>query len=141
LPAANKNWFRIWQIQRWDGNRLKTLNSLLTELTSTDNADFEDLIDAVKTCLQNDLILETELIPSGHSDGIKWTLAAHCKLCKFETETSFKDCPQCGGKGTWVASSNRKVLGLRPYMILKDIIGSEGTQRLLDEFKNNRNVL
>ena len=141
LPAANDNWHRIWQVQRWDEynlSELKSIFSALPQKTIVECPELADLKDAIQTSVANNLTLETELIPSGNSDGIKWTLAAHCHICKFESTDATKVCIQCGQPNTWVPAASRKVLGLRPYMVLQNIIGLEDTEQLLQTYHQEK---
>ena len=137
LPPAKQNWFRVWQNERWQEDQLAVLNRLLQQLPLSiidKHGDLADFCDAVATCHNNQLDLATELVPAGISDAIHWKIEPHCSICKFESARSQDRCEQCGQTGTWTASSKRKVLGLRPYMILKDIIGSKQTEELIKQF-------
>ena len=139
LPPANRNWFRVWQTEIWEKKQLEILNRLLQQIANSSSitdpfGDWDDFCDAVSICHKNQLKLATELIPSGCSDAIQWKIEPHCSICKFESTQPTNQCEQCGVTGSWTACSKRKVLGLRPYMILKDIIGLEQTEILLKQY-------
>ena len=141
LPRANRNWYRVWQVQHWANSELAILSQIFRSLpdeTVSQSDDLADLCDAIAICVAHQLVLETELLPAGSSDGNQWTLEAHCSVCKKESKESKGTCQECGMKGTWKPDTRRRVLGLRPYMILKDIIGWEQTEQLLKEFNNSR---
>lgn len=137
---AQSIWFRVWQTNIWNARQLTRLAAILQMVDARLNyesgcADFVNLRMAVEACLKNDLVLETELIPSGHSDGIHWRIESHCRQCRNEMQTDCRKCGECGLPGHPQASIKRKVLGLRPYMLLKDILGTVETANLLAVFR------
>ena len=132
-------WFRIWQNQVWSGKQLAELNRFCSTLPSADSLsfDFQNFVRAIQACQENRLELVTELIPSGESDGNQWTIRAHCLDCQCEMADDARRCGECGRIGHPVSANRRKVLGLRPYMLLKEIIGIEQTGELLDLLRKN----
>lgn len=145
LPPARSIWFRLWQIESWDGASLRCLRSALEEasliepnLLSFD--EFVHLNSAVVACLENDLVLETELFPRGMSDGLHWTIEPHCRTCKSESGSDHQHCAECGDSGPPVRLAKRKVLGRRPFLRLVDLIGQQETERLLDLYRSDQST-
>ena len=132
---TQSTWHKVWQTNQWHGLQLNSLQQLLRQVQENSDhllhSEFIDLLDAVTACCEHGLTLDTELIPSGRSDGVTWTIGNHCDCCKSEAPPNDKRCSQCGSAGAWRPAAKRKVLGLRPYMILKDIIGMSATESLL----------
>ena len=143
---TNKIWFAVWQNEHWNSNSLQPLQVLLeavlaqkTQRSPKIAPEFIRFCDAVNRCIEHDLELHTELIPAGHSDGVTWTIESCCSNCHCELKLNSKICKEmiceeCGYVGLPSPQQKRKVLGLRPYMLLRDLIGESQTQRLLDAF-------
>ena len=137
---AKSIWFRVWQTRIWDASQLTKLAVILRLVSSrlnseSESADFANLRLAVEACLKNDLVLETELLPSGNSDGIHWRIESHCARCRKEMRADCRKCDECGRQGAPQPPIKRKVLGLRPHMLLKDILGAVETANLLAVFR------
>ena len=138
-PEARRTWYRIWQINSWEGPQLKQLAAIFDLVKcslETDCPEFSDLQRAIRACLENERMLETELVPSGKSDGIQWTIESHCSKCRCEMEAGEIACGECGCAARPNRARKKKVLGLRPYMLLKDLIGIEATSNLIAKRKN-----
>lgn len=136
----NSNWYEIWQREHWQDNvDLQNLqNTLIAIRQKTDgDSNLEQLIVALETCMSNEMILETELVPGGNSDGTHWTIRSHCPACKFEVAEDITRCPECGKRGSPTRSMKKKVLGLRPFVRLTHLVGKETTVRLLRQIKTN----
>ena len=129
------NWYKVWQTNTWADDRLETLNKIFSQIEkpATDPA-LAELTTAISVCLQNDLALETELVPGGNSDGFHWTINSHCPACKYELPESQLSCDGCGRQGTPNRAVKRKVLGLRPYVKLFRLLGANKTEQLLAEY-------
>ncbi len=137
---ATHVWFRLWQTNCWAGDQLVGLNRILwsvrANLGSADGfSDLANLHSAAQACLDKSLVLETELIPAGYSDGLHWRIESHCSRCRCELPDDARKCGECGREGLAVSATKRKVLGLRPYMLLKDILGIKETENLLAQFR------
>ncbi len=140
---ANSIWFRIWQASVWNASQLTKLAAILELVNSNLNsesgcADFANLRLAVEACLENELVLETELTPTGNSDGIHWRIESHCPRCRKGMRVDCRICDECGYRGHPRETIKRKVLGLRPYMLLKNILGTGETANLLAVFREKK---
>ena len=138
---ATQAWHRVWQTKQWQGEQLDQLNRLVRAVPeqAADNIDFANFQLAVEACTKQSLPLFTELVPAGHSDGNQWKVFAHCQICRMELEGGHEcKCPECGRIGFPIEEKSRKVLGLRPYMLLTHIIGADKTADLLDAYADAR---
>jgi hypothetical protein len=101
-------------------------------LDASFDQDLIQLSSAIGRCRQNGLILHTELIPEGYSDGKTWTLFPHCQFCKCRWFDRLQPCRFCGSNGRYQNEIRLKVLGIRPYLLLAPFIGAEATKRMLE---------
>ncbi len=140
FQSASANWFAIWRCQQWTSSNLHSLLKILDEVqrTVSNDTNLRELAAAAKTCMSNQMVLETELVPSGHSDGLHWMINSHCPDCKSEMPEDVRQCPECGKSGAPNRTAKRNVLGLRPYVYLKHLIGEENTKKRLLEYKDFR---
>lgn len=139
--AAKSTWHRVWTTKRWTEDLLNQLGCLVDEVVkaTTTGFDFRNFQRAVRACIEHRLPLITELTPAGISDGNAWRIQAHCQDCRFELPGGVEcKCPECGRFGYPVEERKRKVLGLRPYMLLSQIIGIDNTATLLDIYAKQR---
>ena len=141
FPPAKRLWFSLWQTQVWDPKRLLPLQTLvrwLAERTAKKSGteELNEFQHAVDRCMEHQLVLETELIPQGHSDGLNWKIEPCCSICRCEWSAESRQCHECGHTGASLPAQKRKVLGFRPYMLLKDIIGIEATQTLIAQYRS-----
>lgn len=98
--------------------------------------DLRQMILGMEKCIEHRLSFHAELVPTGHSDGIHWWLHAHCGRCKKAWTQSQRECTCCGSKGRYQNEIKLKVLGLRPYLRLAEIIGSQPTEQLLADYRS-----
>ena len=141
FPRSQRAWFRIWQLSRWQGDELENLADVFRLLPSAvfaQHPDLENFCRAINRCQEKELQLVTELVPAGVSDGIHWTIEPHCSNCRCEMSGAAERCNECGFHSRPIPTRKRKVLGLRPYMLLKSIFGLERVSELLDNFRNNQ---
>jgi hypothetical protein len=132
-------WHKLWRTEVWQGEDLQTLRESVSRFTTTqisDHFEFSDFMSVVECCSRLGLRLETELVPRGHSDGLLWTIEPHCRSCRCEMQIVDTACPVCGIQGGPRRVRPRKVLGLRPYLLLKEIIGMDATNELLRRFRD-----
>ncbi|MEM9410106.1 MAG: hypothetical protein AAGA30_03265 [Planctomycetota bacterium] len=130
LPQGTRNWFQIWQRRSWYGQYANRLYEFLKSISmgSKTPTAMLDLIRAAEQCSQHQMTLETELIPAGFSDGLTWRIESHCSNCRCEAGMG-KSCPECGSRQIH-PETKKKVLGLRPYMLLKSILGPKHADEL-----------
>lgn len=132
-------WYGFWARDRWRGED-GTLNELANTIRAFEPHDWQDAAarrdwirfqTAVGRCLQHGLELETELVPAGHSDGLRWRLHEHCPRCRAPMDADQRYCRTCRRSGGPHPPLVRKVLGLRPYGKLIQIIGLDRTNQVL----------
>lgn len=138
-------WYGLWKVRVWSGQRLEHLDrlfKLVGELggkAAKDDRNLLELAAAIRQCRDSRLSLETELIPAGYSDGTTWCIESHCPDCYKEMESEKRDCPACGREGTPNPALRKKVLGQRPYRLLKHMIGAEKTEEIILAYEKSRN--
>lgn len=137
LGSATRLWFRIWQQTKWSASNADMLAELFETVIQqgASDHDLKNFVLALKKCSRGNLELVTELIPAGVSDGTSWSIEPHCSICRCEMTENDRMCCECGQRSPPVPARKRKVLGLRPYMRLKDIYGYDKTVEILKEFQ------
>lgn len=147
--ATTPRWYGIWKNSTLNSAQLELLVEILESIvshcvdSSAERSEIADLIqfrDALIQSKNHRLKLHVELVPPGVSDGQTWTLAAHCPNCKHEmSQTGPGLCSACGRAGNPHGHRKSKVLGLRPYINLADVLGDAMTTRLLKRFESRPN--
>ena len=128
-------WYGLWRDRVLDQGQLGVLNSALEmamERTSV-TKQIRHLWDATVRCLQFGKDLHVELVPPGYSNGSAWTVLAHCPKCNCATQ---KDnvCCGCHRRGNLVEGRKFKVLGFRPYLLLRNILGEPETIQFVKRY-------
>jgi hypothetical protein len=96
--------------------------------------DLQQMLDGMRRAMEFKLPFYVELVPAGFSDGVSWTIQPHCGRCRQSLVRSRKQCPFCGPAGSYQNEIKLKVLGIRPYLLVKQIVGVEQTEKLLAEY-------
>jgi hypothetical protein len=136
-----RNWYRVWRRWRWRGDALCELNRLLNAVSGSIEIhvnDISHLISASRRCLEHEMELETELVPAGVSDGIRWTILPHCPHCRVAMACDASECAECGRRGGPHPPIYRKILGFRPYLSLIHVVGEKRASALVAEFHRKR---
>lgn len=143
--ATRPAWYGLWSHARLSQEQLPVIEQLFTCVLASADAEAISIsrrsrrltelirfVDAVSSCRQNRLELHVEFVPAGFSDGVSWTIQEHCGYCGFELASKSKSrCPACRQQGNRQPEKKSKVLGLRPYLHLYSILGSQQTQEFL----------
>ena len=135
--------YQLWQTERWEGERLLQLQAIWAAaqslFTRSDEAreEWSHFSDAIERSVQSALVLVTELVPAGHSDGRVWRLFPHCSRCRAMMSLEESCCVVCGRDGRPHPEIRRKVLGLRPYGRLVDRIGPERTRLVVAKWERS----
>lgn len=148
FPAASPAWFSFWQSSTLTVPQLllleKVFSTALRRHESTGDPDFVDdllrFIDALTLCHRNSLPLNVELVPKGYSDGVTWTIFAHCPRCHqcvTSPDQTWQTCKTCGLESPPSGERKSKVLGLRPYVNLKRVLGTGETVSLLSRYEQS----
>jgi hypothetical protein len=95
--------------------------------------DSRQFLQAIRRCRRHELSLHVELVPAGFSDGLHWRLQPHCQVCKQTWLDPLQSCLICGADGKYQNEIKLKVLGLRPYLKLAEMIGLAETKRILEQ--------
>lgn len=124
------SWYGIWAARVLKAKQLQTLHKILEPIEFAD-VSWQQFRQAVYLCLQNQLDLHLDYFPSGHSDGIRWKLDRHCEYCKSPRPDSGIQCQECQRMYVAQSAKKRKVLGIRPYMRLEQILGQATCEALV----------
>ena len=133
-------WFGLWRRSPLNTQQLavvrQTLEAYVSKFTAAE--PITHLLDATRRCASANLNLHVELVPPGHSDGVCWTIMAHCPDCKC---TRWVDhfCEGCGRQGSFIPARKQKVLGLRPYLLLESVLGADQTELFVNRFHDQLN--
>ncbi|MDG1873231.1 MAG: hypothetical protein P8J27_04930 [Mariniblastus sp.] len=134
-------WYGIWQNSSLSPAQVSLLRKVFDRIVGQFPSPSDDLVHfqiALKLCDENQLALDCELIPPGFSDGRTWTIQHCCPDCSLaSTEAGEQTCSACGRLGSPLEVRRNKVLGLRPYVFLKGVIGERGTAELIANLKHD----
>jgi hypothetical protein len=151
--ATRPVWYGLWSHASLSQEQLPVIEQLFMYVLANEEAErransahstqLTDLIrfvDAVSSCREHSLPLHVDFVPAGVSDGINWTILPHCGYCGFSIDNNLpRECPACGQPGNRQQETKHKVLGLRPYLHLHSILGSQQTAEFLLRYES-RNV-
>lgn len=70
--------------------------------------------------------------PAGVSDGSVWRVPPQCGRCQAARGPRERPCSVCGDVGNWQAPRERRVLGIRPYLRLCEVLGEPATAALVE---------
>ncbi len=143
FPSTSELWYGLWARRQLSGAALEFVTARFVDLkTKASNtpeavADFSRVLEA---CVSQELILDVELVPPGFSDGLKWTIGAHCDHCRFLFEPEQQGCRCCQKSGKGHPEIHRKVRGLRPWVDLSLVIGADKVQGFLQRHELQQDV-
>jgi len=146
-------WFGLWCKKIWEQNDLNVLSKVLEhqilnqqdflkestseKISSRQSSELLRFEEAVKKCASCSLKLDIESYPAGCSDGLNWQIETHCGRCKAFQKEGTSSCDTCGRQGGPQATRKRKVLGLRPYVSISDLVDSRVAAQLCQWFVQN----
>lgn len=132
FPVTHPRWFGVWMTHVLDRHQVGLLIQVMNELEL--GREWEQFRTALSRCWQNNLELHVEYFPSGNSDGRYWKWDPHCDACRSNIDFSVRKCECCGRKRIEQSAKKRKVLGLRPYMKLRYVLGESKCVQLVREY-------
>ena len=131
-------WHRLWKQTILSRKQLGIVDQVFSALIESGvdavPSHVLDFANAVKACLEHEMRLHVELIPSGFADNETWKLNTACPDCHYEPAQvkKLQKCLGCGRIGGMAEGQKFRVLGLRPYSILAGIVGpSRVTEALM----------
>lgn len=136
LPTRPR-WYGFWTSGPWESGRLEFAIGLFTRMANRPSriqSAAARFLKVLETARQQQLILDAELIPAGHSDGIHWTVQRHCDACQAGFEEAQSACRVCGKPGRGHPPVKRRVLGHRPWIQLDWLVDGDTTRRLRQQF-------
>lgn len=132
-------WFSKAAILRWPEDRMRLFLEAMQEGSWSDRDEiartltgWSPFCTAVSRAYERGLILETEYIPAGFSDGVDWWLLPHCSQCGANMNSADSHCPVCGHSGGPVPEQKRRIMGWAPYRPLQSLLTQEAAARLLE---------
>lgn len=140
-PAAS--WYQCWSGPSLGPTAIASARQRLIDvedLFREQSKELAELLAALELAEQRGLELWIEPVPAGSSDGQAWTLPAHCRCCGAEwpTQALGGSCPACARGGSYQAPRRLKVLGLRPFLQLSQVLGDSVARQLQGEYESTR---
>ena len=132
-PPEQNEWYRMWA--RHTTGEPASLADTLIQLRSWFHQQESErsLVDLETACAlanEHGLSLDVCLFPGGFSDGLHWTVDAHCPNCKAVQSEQHKECRVCGRVGAATRARKRRVLGRRPFLSLQQLLGKISAQQV-----------
>lgn len=138
--ARPLNWQRAWQGRSLDSDRLKLAIRILDlSVQRFSHATFEhsELKAGMEHALRQAMKVWIEPVPTGWSDGQTWQLPAHCQSCgAIWRGPAGGICSVCRSVSSYQAERRLKVLGLRPFVRLSNVLGSEAAKTLFADYQS-----
>ena len=134
-------WHRLWKQTILSRKQLAIVDQIFSALIeSYVDAMPDHVLDfarAVTACLENEMRLHVDLVPSGFADSETWKLNTACPDCKYEPGQvkKLQKCLGCGRIGGMAEGQKFRVLGLRPYSVLAGIVGTERVDAALTQLR------
>ena len=135
-------WHRLWKqaiLSRKQLTIVDQIFSAVVESTVEESLPSHvlDFSRAVTACLEHEMRLHVELVPSGFANNEIWKLNTACPDCKFEPEQikKLQKCLGCGRIGGMSEGQKFRVLGLRPYSVLAGIVGTNRVDEALTQLR------
>lgn len=140
-PAAS--WYQCWSGPSLGRTAIASARQKLIDvedLFREQSKELAELLAALELAEQGGLNLWIEPVPAGSSDGQAWLLPAHCRCCgaEWSTQAVGGTCPACGRSGSYQAPRRLKVLGLRPFLQLSQVLGDSVARQLQGEYESTR---
>ncbi len=93
---------------------------------------------AIQVALTQSISLHWQLVPRGETDGLTWTIAAHCPRCRAPLASDIRYCQVCQYQGHPEPARRRKARGQRPYTPLATFLGDAGAAEFLRRYRASR---
>lgn len=137
FPITRPLWFGFWTAGQLTGRPLELVARLFRRACEQFqvSAVIREFADVLERCVESGLILDAELLPAGFSDGLKWTIHAHCDKCKATRQPASRECPVCHKSGGVHPAIHKKVLGRRPWQDLRVLMGEKNAQCLIEQWQ------
>jgi hypothetical protein len=136
------NWQLAWQGPSLDSDRLKlAIQILALSAERFPHAAFEysELRAGLEHADRQTMKVWLESVPIGWSDGQTWQLPAHCQSCgAIWLGSGTGICSSCRSASSYRAERRLKVLGLRPFVQLSSVLGSEAAQTLFTDYQSTK---
>ncbi|MFM7562426.1 MAG: hypothetical protein ACKO81_05245 [Planctomycetota bacterium] len=134
------NWHLAWQGPSLDSDRLKLAIRILdfsAERFPHAAFEYSELRAGLEHADRQAMNVWIEPVPIGWSDGQTWQLPAHCQICGAIWRGSGAGiCSSCRSASSYQAERRLKVLGLRPFVQLSSVLGSESAQTLFTNYQS-----
>ncbi|HMP78603.1 MAG TPA: hypothetical protein PKD54_04070 [Pirellulaceae bacterium] len=138
---TNPHWYGLWlrspidpQVLPFVGQIMDTALASIAQLDASARNDLSRFCTAVALAMEHHIPLSVISVPPGFSDGVTWTISAHCQHCHAPRGTGAPICAVCKVSAPVEPARKRKVLGLRPYLGLESLIGPSAARQALSRF-------
>lgn len=138
FAITQPRWYGLWMRPVWQAEHCELVERAMNSMQLT--TDWKEFREALVRCVRHDLEFHVEYFPPGVSDGQTWRWKKSCDQCRFLLREGDLECPCCRRRVVAQSMKKRKVLGLRPYMKLKYVLGEEECNRLVEEYLDWRAV-
>lgn len=136
------NWQLTWKGPSLDSDRLKIARQVLDlSVERFPHATLEqaELRAALEHAECHAMKVWIEAVPTGWSDGHHWHLPAHCQSCgAIWCAPGAGICSSCQSASSYQAERRLKVLGLRPFLQLSSVLGTEAAGTLFADYQSAR---
>lgn len=142
-PTIGSGWTRIWTGPRLRLAAVAAARAHLNravDLFAHQAWECAELLAALEHAEQHGQGVWLEPVPAGWSDGKVWSLPAHCRVCgtEWSGQPGGGCCRECSSSGSYQAARRLKVLGLRPYLQLSQVLGQAAAQQLQLDYEAAR---
>lgn len=122
-------WYGLWMSGPLTGSaagqRLHVLRRVVPAAAAMVRG-LADLLSALELAQRREIRLHVIVYPAGKVTSGNWQLAPHCPRCHADWETASRQkCRACGCESAAADVRKRKARGLRPYVPLSSLLGSE----------------
>lgn len=138
-------WYGLWNYSPLSREQLDLLRMVISAAQQTQPLDgqadqWHSLVLAMEKATTAQLPLHVDWINAGHSDGTQWRLPPFCFECRAPRPQLQSACPVCQSRRTAEPARVKKVLGFRPYLDLRRVVGEQAAAELHRQFLAARSI-
>lgn len=141
LSQIHARYHTLWLDSTPDADTLEEharLFQKLTERFPDSAAYYDEYQQAIRLALASGCSLHWQFVPAGSTDGITWTIHAHCPRCRAAMAVDARYCRVCEYHGHPEPARKRKARGQRPYTPLTKFLGEAGAAEFLRRYRVSR---
>lgn len=146
FPVTKTKWYGIVAGSPLSARQIELLLKVLSIADSADAllgipGEWQQFLQAMDRAWQGKLPLHLEWINAGISDGLNWSLPSFCPGCKAPRPEAQASCYECDNRRHPEPERRRKVLGMRPYVDLRRVLGDLQAYKLHSQYLKSRQDL